>query len=144
MYPMVALSPQRKNWGEIFSRPLGSGAWSKLFLAIVSEKEYPKLVLKFWRPPKKFLGESKLAEISRFSDFFCPFLQNGARYCQSKNGFVICGHSSTRWLKIGVLRSTANYVIESRKHPPSYLIASLYIKRLTRGCCGRRYSSSTQ
>jgi len=47
-------------------------------------------------------------------------------------------------LKIGVLWSTVNYVIESRIHPPSDLIAGLYTKRLARGRGGRRYSNSTQ
>ena len=35
-------------------------------------------------------------------------------------------------VKNGVLQSTVNYVIESRKHPPFDLIAGLYIKRLAR------------
>jgi len=37
-----------------------------------------------------------------------------------------------------------NYVIKSRIHPPSDLIAGLYTKRLARGCGGQRYSNSTQ
>jgi len=30
--------------------------WCKLFLAIGPEKEYPKLVLKFWGLPQKIAG----------------------------------------------------------------------------------------
>jgi len=52
MYPIGAPPPIKFGGGEIFSHPLGSGAWSKLFLTIVPEKEYPKLVLNFWGSPK--------------------------------------------------------------------------------------------
>ena len=95
--------PKKKNLGaKFFSSSLGSGVWSKLFLAIVPEKEYPKLVLKFWGlpPQKKIAGGMGWLKISpNFAIFrlFCPFLQDGARYRESKNWFVIYGHSSTRW-----------------------------------------------
>jgi len=129
--------PPKKNkiWGaKIFSNPLGSGAWSKIFLAIVAEKKYRKLVSKFWGlPPKKFAGVKINFAIFRL---FSPFLQNNVRYRQSKNGFVIYGHSATRWWRNGVLLSSMNYVILTRKHPPSDLIASLYTKRLARGAVG--------
>ena len=47
---------------------------SKLIVGIGPENEYPKLVSKFWGlPSKKFEGGSKLAQISRFSDFFAHF-----------------------------------------------------------------------
>jgi len=74
MYPLGDL-PQKNLGGEIFSNPLGSGAWSKIFLAIVPEKMYPKLVSKFLGlPPKKYVGGgSNLAHISQFSDFFAHF-----------------------------------------------------------------------
>jgi len=34
----------------------GRPAWSKLFLAVGPEKQYPKLVLKFWALPQKIPG----------------------------------------------------------------------------------------
>ena len=48
-------SPQKIR-GGFFPTPLGLGAWSKLFLAIVPEKEYPKLILKFWGLPLKIFS----------------------------------------------------------------------------------------
>ena len=39
--------------GVNFSLPLRVRVWTKLFLATVPEKEYPKLVLKFWGLPQK-------------------------------------------------------------------------------------------
>jgi len=38
--------------------------------------------------------------------------------------------------KKGVLRSTTNYAIESRKHPPSNFTAGLYTTWLARGQLG--------
>ena len=56
--------PPKKNLGGFFPNPLGQGAWSEIFLAIVPKKMYPKLVSKFWGlPPKKFEGGQSL-EIS--------------------------------------------------------------------------------
>ena len=123
MYPLRGPSPPKKNWGaKFFPNPLGSAAWSKIFLAIVPEEKYPKLVSKFWGlPPKKFVGRVKISPNFMIFRLFCPFLQNGARYRQSKNGSVICGHFSTRWLRNGVLLSSMNYVIRPRRHPPSNL-----------------------
>jgi len=38
----------------------GEQAWSRLFLAIGPEKEYPKLVLKVWELPQKNLQAAQL------------------------------------------------------------------------------------
>jgi len=54
MYPMWDL-PLQKNLGAIFFTLLGLGVWSKLYIAIGPEKEYLKLVLKFWGLPNKFV-----------------------------------------------------------------------------------------
>jgi len=43
--------PKKWGWAKFFS-PLRVGMWSKLFLAIGPENEYPKLVLKFGGSPK--------------------------------------------------------------------------------------------
>jgi len=67
------------------------------------------------------------------SDFADPLFQKGTRYRQSKKGLLIYGHSCIPDRKNGVLWSTTNYVIESRKHPPSDLTAGLYTKWLARG-----------
>jgi len=75
------------------------------------------MVSKFGRlPPKKFARGVKIRTNFAIFRLFCPFLQNGVRYRQSKNGFVIYGHSSTRWWRNGT-----NYVIRTRIHPPSNL-----------------------
>jgi len=124
MYPWGALPP-KKFGGQNFSHPLGSGGVVQTFPGNSPEKGAPKTGFKILGAPppkKKFAGGSNLSQISWFSDFFYPFLQNGARYCQSKTGFVICGHSCTRWWRNGVLLSSMNYVIQTRKHPPSNLL----------------------
>ena len=64
---------------------------SQLILGIGRENEYPKLVSKFWGLlPKKFAGVKSSPNFAIFR-LFRPFLQNGARYRQSKNGFLIYG-----------------------------------------------------
>jgi len=82
---------------KFFLTPLKLGAWSKLFLAIVPEKEYPELVLKFWGLPKKFTGGVKVSPNFVIFRLFRPFLQNGGRYQQSENRLLNCRHSFTRW-----------------------------------------------
>jgi len=69
--PWGAPPPQKKiGGGEIFSHHLRVRAWSKLFLAIVPEKEYPKLVLKFWGLPlTNFAGGKSYAKFSDFLTF---------------------------------------------------------------------------
>ena len=52
MYPLGA-SLQKNLGAKFFPNHLGSGAWSKIILAIVAEKKYPKLVSKFWGLPQK-------------------------------------------------------------------------------------------
>jgi len=57
MGKLEPLSPQKIGAGANFLTSLiRVGAWSKLFLAIGPEKEYPKLVLKFGGSPNKFAG----------------------------------------------------------------------------------------
>ena len=77
----------------------------------------------FGAPPKKICSGGRVKISPNFAIFwlFCPFLKNGARYRQSKNGFVMYGHSCTRWWRNGVLLFSMNYVIRARKHPPSDL-----------------------
>ena len=126
MYPLGAL-PQKKIWGrgEIFSQPLGSGGMVQNFPGNSPWKEIPKTGFKILGalPQKKILwgGGDKISQNLAIFRLFCPFLQNGARYCQSKNGFVIYGHFSTRWWRNGVLLSSMNYVNRTRLHPPSDL-----------------------
>ena len=124
-------------WGEVkfFPTPLESGAWYKLFMAIL-EKEYPKLVLKFWGlPRKKNLRGSKLAKISWFSDFFAHFSKTVRHINNLKTDFksVDIRLPDGKEMVCFSLRSTTNYVIQARKHPPSDLTAGLYTKRLARG-----------
>ena len=143
-------SPPKKKFGgaKFFPNPLGSGGIVQIFSGNSPWKEVPETGFKILgAPPKKNLRGRGVKISQNFAIFwrFCPFLQNGARYQQSENRLLIYGHSSTRCEKIGVLRSTANYVNESRrKHPPSGLIAVVYTERLARGRCGCRYSNSTQ
>jgi len=83
--------------GEFLS-PLRVGAWSKLFLAIGPEKEYPKLVLKFWGLPQINLGGGvKFSPNFVIFRRFRPFLRNGARCHQSENGLANYGHFPTIW-----------------------------------------------
>jgi len=133
----------KEIWGgRNFFHPLGSRAWFKLFLAIVPEKEYPKLVLKFWGLSQKNLVV-KISPNFVIFRLVCPLLQNSTRYQQFENGLLNHRHSSTDG-KNGVLRCTTNYVIEARKHPPSDLIAGLYTRWHARGRCGQRYSNLMQ
>ena len=67
----------------------GSGSWCLTYVPLGGGAS----------PLKKLQGVKNSPNLSIFR-LFCPFLQNGARYRQSKNGFVICGHSSTRWWSI--------------------------------------------
>ena len=144
----VPLGPSPKKifgaGAKFFLTPLGSGDMVQTFPGNSPWKEVPKTGFKILgAPPKKLWGEVRISPNFVIFQLFFPFLQNGARYCKSKNGFLIHGHSSTRWWRNGVLRSTKNYVIQARKHPPSDLTASLYTKWLARGRLWRRYSNST-
>jgi len=117
--------PPQKNWGggEIFPTPLKSEAWSKLFLAIIPEKEYPKLVLKFWGFPKKFAGVVvKISPNFMIFRLFHPFLQNGARYHQSENGLLNYRHSSTRRKKrYTSVHHEFTWLKLENTHPPIWL-----------------------
>ena len=144
--PWGALPP-KKFGGRNFSHPLGSGGMVQNFSGNSPEKK-PKTGFKILGAPppqKKNCRGLKVSPNFAIFRLFCPFLQNGARYRKSKNWFVIYRHSSTRRWRNGVhvLLSSMNYVIRTRIHPPSDLIAGLYTKRLTRGHSGRRYSNST-
>jgi len=80
-----------------FFSPYRVGAWSKLFLAIGPEKEYPNLGLKFWGlpPPQKKIAGGGFKVSPNFLIFrlFHQFLHNRARYHQSENGLSNYGHS---------------------------------------------------
>ena len=68
--------PPIKIWGPNPPNVVNQSqrTWSKLILGIGRENEYPKLVSKFWGlSPQKIAGESKLAQILQFSDFFAYF-----------------------------------------------------------------------
>jgi len=65
MYPHG--DPPKKQLGQFFHPLRVTGPWSKLFLAIGPEKEYPKLVSKFWGFPNKFVGGIKVSP--KFRDF---------------------------------------------------------------------------
>ena len=127
--------PSRKKiWGaKFFPHPLGSGGVVQNFSANSPWKEVPKTGFKILgAPPKKFAGVTISPNLAIFR-LFCPFLQNGARYHQSKNGFVKCAEIPLPDWRNGVLLSTMNLVIQARKHPPSDLTAGLYTNLLARG-----------
>jgi len=129
--------PPNFFWGGGIFTPLGlegMAAWSRLFLTIGPEKEYPKLVLKFWGLPQNMQEGVKVSPNFVIFWLFCPFLHNGAIYHQSENGLSNYGHSHMRWWKSGVLWSTMNYVIVAYSHPLCNLLSSLFTKRLARWC----------
>jgi len=66
--------PLKNLGGEIFSHPLGSGGVVQTFSGNSPWKGVPKTGFQILgAPQKKFAGGSKLAQISRFSDFFAHF-----------------------------------------------------------------------
>jgi len=115
--------PPKKIWGaKFFPNPLRSGGVVQNFLGNSTWKEVPKTGFKILgAAPKKICGGVKISRNFAIFRLFRQFLRNGARYRKSKNGFLIYGHSSTRRRRNEILRSTANYVIEARKHSPSNL-----------------------
>jgi len=127
---LLPLLPEKM--GANFFTSLGSEAWSKLFLAIGPEKEYPKLVSKFWGSPKNLQKGSKLVPNFVIFRLFCPFLHNGVRYHQSENGLLNYGNFPTISWKNGVLWSTMKYIIAAHLHPPCNLVSSLFTKLLDR------------
>ena len=99
--PVGGPLPQKNLGGEIFPNPLGSRGVVQIFFGNSPWKEVPKTGFKILGAPpqkKKLQGVIFSPNFAIFR-FFCPFFQNGARYRQSKNGFVICRHSSTRLKK---------------------------------------------
>ena len=75
MYPLGGAPPPKKIfWGKIFSQPLRVRGVVQNFPGNNPRKEVLKTGFKIWgAPPKKFAGESKLAQILRFSNFFAHF-----------------------------------------------------------------------
>ena len=95
-------SAEKNLGGEIFSHPLRVRGVVQTFSGNSPWKGVPKTGFKILRAPppqKKNLRGIKISPNFAISRLFRPFLQNGARYHQSKNWFVIYGHSSTRWQK---------------------------------------------
>ena len=87
----------KKLGAKFFPTPLGSGVWSKLFLAMVP-KRVPKTGFTILGArPKKFAGGVKVSSNFVIFRLFLPFLRNGAIYQQSENGLLNYRHSSTRW-----------------------------------------------
>jgi len=123
MYPLGGPSPQKNLEGEIFSHPLGSGDVVQTFPGNSPWKEVPKTGFKILGAAPKIIcgGGGKISPNLVVFRLFRPFLQNGARYRQSKSWFLIYGHSSTRRWRNGVLLSSTNYVIRAQRHPPSDL-----------------------
>jgi len=123
MHPLGGPSPQKNFGGKIFSLPLASGGVVQTFPGNSPWKGLPKTGFKILGAPRKKICGRGIKINPNFVIFrlFRPFLQNGARYRQSKSGFLIYGHSSTRWWRNGVLLSSMNYVIRARRHPPSNL-----------------------
>ena len=115
MYPLGGPPSQKNLGGKIFSHPLRVRGVVQTFPDNSPWKEVPKTGFKILR------GMEGVKISPNFVIFllFNPFLQNGARYCQTKNWFLIYGHSR-RW-RNGVLLSSTNYVNRTRLHPPSDL-----------------------
>ena len=126
-----ALLPKKLGEGEIFSHPLRLGGVVQNFPGNNPWKDVPKTGIKILgAPQRKFVGRSKLAQISWFSDF----LPISPKQCKispiQKRIFNLRTFLYQMVKKWCVLRSTTNYVIQSRKHPPSDLTAGLYTKRV--------------
>ena len=127
--PWGALPP-KEIWGaKYFPNPLGSGGMVQNFSGNSPWKEVPNWFENIGGSPKKNLrgGAVKISPNFAIFRLICQFLQNSARYHQSRNGFVIYGHSSTKWWRNGVLLSSMNYVIRTRIHPPSDLFKLTFL-----------------
>ena len=79
--------PQKKNLGgKFFPTPLWSGGVVQTFPGNSPWKGVPKTGFKILgAPPKKFAREVIISPKFVIFRLFCPFLQNDARYRQSKN-----------------------------------------------------------
>ena len=121
--PWGPFSPKKIFGAKFFPNLLGSGGVVRNFSGNSPWKEVPTTGFKILgAPPKKICGgESKLAQISRFSDYFAHFSKTVRNIENLKNWFVVYGHSSTRWWRNGVLLSSVNYANRTRRHPPSNL-----------------------
>ena len=117
--------PKKKNLGgKIFYHPLRVRGVVKTFPGNSPWKGVPKTGFKILRvPPRKICREVKISPNFAIFRLFRPFLKNGARYCQSENWFLICGHSSTRWWSEEMVYVSPAWITWSEledTHPPIY------------------------